>query len=253
MNILCYDIENILDQEDTINHEQHTVKKLFYYFNRSCIDGKYVKPYLIRIFLSKPQEVELQWGVNELFTHFNNKLPKYQLQTNVLADYNYIDTNNKQFTIKNQETIDKFSKYEDEAYEFEVNKGNILIDNNTINSICEILETHELSYKFDDDEKLNSIILYPDSAAYHIVISLNGKINKKNEYEISPNVVNYKPSYTSLGKFNMFMGKSTPIPNDDNLAIISTCNHCNKPMIYNWWSYIGTRCPYCEKISKMTI
>ena len=252
MNVLCYDIENILDQED-ISKGEHIVKKVFYYFNRSCVDGKYVKPYLIRIFLSKPEEIELQWGINELYTHFN-KIPKYQIQTNILADYNYIDINNKQFTIKNQETINKFSDFEDEAYEFEVNKGNILIDNATINQICELLDTYSIEYDFnyDDNEKIISIVLYPDCVKYHVYISLNGKINKSNGYEIAPKIINFK-QYPSIGKFNVFKGKSTQIPNDDNLALIHKCNHCNKPMIYNWWEYNGTRCPFCDKINKISI
>ena len=254
MNVLCYDIENILDQEasaltPTHQQQQHVVKKLFYYFNRSCIDGKFVKPYLIRIFLSKPEEKELQWGVNELFSHFN-KLPKYQLHTNVQADYNYIDINNKQFAIRNQETIDKFNNFEEEAYNFEVNKGNILINAETITQIYELIESYGLEYTTNENE--TDIIIYPLTAKYQVHISLNGKINKQNAYEIAPHIQNFKP-YPSLGKFNKFNHKSTPIPNDDNLALISKCNYCQKPMIYNWWSYQGTRCPYCDKLNTINI
>lgn len=295
MNVLCYDIENVLDREYPAN--QHIIKKIFYYFNRSCIDGKYVKPYLIRIFLSSPEEKEVQWGINELYQHFK-KIPKYQLQTNVLADYNYIDINNKQFTIRNQETIDKFSNFEEEAYEFEVNKGNVIMNEEKINQLYELIESYGIEYDVEYDkpeismsvstnnsnnrpETVNtpetdtlssnannnkpetlstvdnnnppaSIILYPSTANYQIRISLNGKIGKMNAYDISPNVKLFK-QYPSLGKFNKFAGKSTQIPNDDNLALIHKCNYCNKPMIYNWWVYTGTRCPYCQKLCKISI
>ena len=250
MAVLSYDIENELDRIDP--EHQHVIKKLFYYFNKSTIDGKFAKPYLIKFFLTEPQDEEIMWGVNDIFKHFQ-RMPKYQLQANILCDYNYIDIFNKQFPIKNKETIAKFSSYEDEAYDFEVNLGSVIVSQDVKEHICQILTDHEIFYQFDNDDEPAYIEVYsPHESKYIIKISLNGKIDKRNPYEIAPNIVEYKP-YISLGKFNTFNGKPTAIPNEDNLAIIAKCPHCQKYMIYNWWAINGTKCPYCNTNNKIYI
>ena len=241
MNILIFDIENELDYISQPNI--HTIRKIFYYFNRSSIEGKYAKPFLIKFFTTDDEKYE--WSINDIYIHLSY-VPKFLLSTsNIPYDFNYIDINNKIFPIKKSESINSFKVFDDEAYEFEVNFGSRLVDKETTNSLCELLEINNIEYHFDNDDKPEYIITYPATSHYHIHVSLNGKINKSNAYEISPYIDDYE-HHTIIGKFNMFNNKQTPIPNDDNLAIITHCSNCHKSIIVNWWS-IKTICPFCNK------
>ena len=257
INLLSFDIENALDQEE--NDKVHKVMKLFYYFNHSGVNGKYVKPFLIRAFITTNNEanegndlVEIQWGVNDLFSRFN-KLPMYQLHTNTMADYNYIDIKDKQFSVKNDSQIAKFTKFEDEAYEFEIRKGNVLLTSEETDRLFELLEINEIDYdcEYDDDGFPCCVIMFPKTKN-QVYISLNGRINKSHKNEILPKINENYP-FISLGKFNVFNGKLTQLPNEDNLALIAKCNYCHCHMIHNWWSMNGTRCQQCCKLNKLSI
>lgn len=243
MNVLMFDIENVLDKMDESTFP-HTIRKMFYYFNKSSVEGKYAKPFLLKFYLSTNEE-ELCWSVNTIYQNLSY-IPKFLISSSVITtDFNCIDTSNKIFSIKNAESIKKYSVYDEEAYEFEVNFGSALVDQSTINSLCEILESHDIQYEFDNEQSPLEIILYPSTSTYQLHISLNGKINKAHQYEIMPFIDKYN-NQDVIGKFTMFKGKSTPIPNDDNLGLFKSCSHCHSTFIINWWSYNGTTCPYCN-------
>ena len=245
ITMLMFDIENALDNIDPKN--SHVIKKLFYYFNKSSIDGKYAKPYLIKFILSSPDESEHLWSLNDIYNSLH-QIPKFLLRGSVQADHSFIDASSVMFPLK-KEAIDKFSNFEDEAYDFEVSFGSAYVSEDVIDSVCEQLEIHEIEYDIVENDH---IICYPSDAKYQLYISLNGKINKSHAYELRPAIADYKP-YPSIGKFNMFAGKPTAIPNDDNLAIFTKCVKCGKHFIANWWSTKGTKCPYCDTNNKLTL
>ena len=249
MNILVFDIENALDGTNTTDNI-HTVKKIFYYFNKSSIEGKYAKPFLIKFFTT--DDKEYAWSINDIYRYLSY-VPKFLLSvSNVPYDFNFIDTSNKIFPIKKADSINKFKPFDDEAYDFEVNFGSKIVSRDVINNLCELLETHEIFYEFDNDDKPEYIIIYPNDANYKIFIALNGKINKAHAYEISPFIDTFE-TVQVVGKFNIFSKKPTAIPNDDDLAILTTCPHCHKSIIINWWAVHGTSCPFCNKSCKFYV
>ena len=242
MNVLIFDIENALDKIDETSRP-HVIRKMFYYFNKSSAEGKYVKPFLLKFYLSTSEE-EFYWSINTIYKNLSY-VPKFLVSSSMITtDFNCIDNSNKIFSIKNAESIKKYSTYDEEAYEFEVNFGSILVDQSTINSLCEILESHDIQYEFDDGTSPQAIILYPSTSSYQLYISLNGKINKSHQYEIIPFIDKYN-GLEVIGKFTMFKGKPTSIPNEDNFGLFKSCSHCHSTFIINWWSYKGTSCPYC--------
>lgn len=244
ISLLIFDIENALDKLDSSTI--HTIRKIFFYFSKSGIVGKFTKPFLIRFFI-EGSENENSWGINEIYSNLHC-IPKFLLSTtSITNEYYYIDLNNKIFPIKKLETIEKCKPYTDEAYEFEVNYGSALVSQDVINALYEILETYEIEYdeERDDNDNLTALVLYPDDASYHIHISTNGKTNKAHTYEITPNVQMIENVQT-IGKFTIFNNHPTAIPNDDNIALIRSCCKCKKNIILNWWeTKRGTRCPYC--------
>lgn len=243
--MLSFDIENELDNVDPST--THIIKKLFYFFNKSSVEGKFVKPFMIKFFLEGVDQKDIKWSLDDIYTHLNH-IPKYQLATNMLSDYNFVDINGKIFPIKNQDSIKTLLPYESSAYDFEVNFGSVIVDDTVIDTLQQLLTQYEIYYEIDEDEnnRKTSMILYPSTSKYQLRISLDGKIDKNNKYEVSPRIEKYNnDSVISLGKFDIFENKPTPIPNEDNLAVISRCSKCNQNIICNYWSYKGTKCPHC--------
>ena len=252
VNLLTFDIEKELDNADP--SKTHTIKKLFYFFNKSSIEGKFAKPFLIKFIQSDDAPgTDTKWTLETIYQHLQ-KIPKFQLAANVLADYNCIDSTNKVFPIKKKELIEPLIPFEDAAYEFEVNFGSVLVDDNVIQQLESILVQHEIQFDYDEavDDHETSISLYTNDAKYHLKISLDGKTSKNNKYEVSPSIRTFNNGKTiSIGKFTMFDSKPTIIPNDDNFALVTKCNKCNKNVICNWWSHKGTKCPYCSTVIKV--
>ena len=248
MNVLMFDVENVLDKMDETT--PHIIRKMFYYFNKSSVEGKYAKPFLLKFYLSTGEE-EFCWSINTIYQNLSY-IPKFLISSIITSDFNCIDVSNKIFSIKNTESIKKYSKYDEEAYEFEVNFGSVLVEQSTINSLCEMLESHGIQYDFDNETLPQEIILYPSTSSYQLHIPLNGKINKAHQYEILPFIDKYN-NQDVIGKFVMFKGTPTPIPNDDNLGLFKICSHCHSTFIINWWSYNGTMCPYCNHNDKIFI
>ena len=235
MNLLAFDVENCLDKMNSSSI--HTIRKLFFYFNKSSIEGKYAKPFSLKFFLDDSDQT---WTLQDIYSNLSF-IPLFLITTNsISSDFNYIDIFNKIYPIKKSESINKLKPLDDSAYDFEVNFGSKLVPHDVIDSLCELIETYEIEYSINDQ----FITLYPEDAKYNVQIALNGKINKENKYEITPHIKVYDGKQT-LGKFDMFNGKSTPIPNDDNLAIIHTCKKCHKNFLVNWWTK-STPCPYCS-------
>ena len=248
MNVLMFDVENVLDKMDETT-TPHIIRKMFYYFNKSSVEGKYAKPFLLKFYLSTGEE--FCWSINTIYQNLSY-IPKFLISSVITSDLNCIDVSNKIFSIKNTESIKKYSKYDEEAYEFEVNFGSVLVEQSTINSLCEMLESHGIQYDFDNETLPQEIVLYPSTSSYQLHIPLNGKINKAHQYEILPFIDKYN-NQDVIGKFVMFKGTPTPIPNDDNLGLFKICSHCHSTFIINWWSYNGTKCPYCNHNDKIFI
>ena len=241
IDLLKFDIENELDKNDK-SEQVHVINKIFYFFNKSSVDGKYAKPFLIKFFLNS-SKTPIQWAVEDIYQHFQ-AIPKYLLASNMISDYNYIDNSGKIFTITSKESINSIISYENSAYDFEVNFGSVLVEQSVIDELQQLLEQYEIYYELSQDK--SKIIVYDSQQSlYTLVISLNGKIDRKNKYEITPKIEHYN-DYISLGKFNSFNGKSTEIPNDDNLALIHQCPKCKLYLICNWWNVKGTTCPHCK-------
>lgn len=251
VNMLTFDIENVLDDADP--SKTHIIKKLFYFFNKSSIEGKFAKPFLIKFILADDEPGnDTKWTLETIYQHLQ-KIPKFQLATNINADYNCIDSSNKVFPIKKKESITPLIPFEDAAYEFEVNFGSVLVDDSIISQLETLMIKYEIHFEYDDaiDDHETSMVLYTNDAKYHLKISLDGKTSKANKYEVSPSIRTFNNgTIISIGKFTQFDGKPTMIPNDDNLALISKCSKCDKYMVSNWWSFKGTRCPYCSTLIK---
>lgn len=252
ISILGFDIENALDEENP--DIQHIVKKVFYFFNASSVEGKYAKPFLLK-FLLDGETNDIKWNLQDIYDHFQ-AIPKFQLASHVLSNYNVLDNSGKIYPIKRKDQIDALSKFEKDAYTFEVNFGSVIVSEEIIKQLCSILEQKEIFYEFSDDTKNpESLIIYdPGKARYRLFISLNGKTDINNKYTVQPNIKLFNSdSITSLGKFIVFNGKATTIPNDDNFALIHQCSKCHSNFIINYWNYKGTNCPYCNSLVKFTL
>lgn len=86
--------------------------------------------------------------------------------------------------------------------------------------------------------------------SYKINISLDGKSYDDTGYCITPEPIEFKP-YVSIGKFKMFDKRNIRLPNDEHLALITKCLDCGASIICDWLNLKGTRCPYCNEVTKL--
>ena len=271
--LLAIDIENVFG----VNH---TINKLYFHFNGNSIEGKFVKPYVIKFILTYNDEdtgenytEEYKWSLEDIYDCLEY-IPLYVLKGYPKTTYAVIDINDDVFPISNTKSISSLLPYEDISYTFEVKHGSVIINEALISEIERILTDNNIEYKVMstdvdgkvdgkvDDQGLTAtsatissttmkkyLIVYgpydDTEPSYNIIISLDGKTYDKSGYCISPEPIEFKP-YQSIGKFKLFSGKTVGVPNDEHLALITKCNMCEANIICAWLNFKGTKCPYCD-------
>lgn len=273
--LLSIDIENVFG-------EDWVIEKIYFHFNKNSIEGKYVKPYVIKFIINKiekdkdydkslngelhnniVQTEEYKWSLDDIYNklHF---IPLYLIKCYPKSIYGVIDINDKMYAISNTNSISQLLPYEDISYEFEVKHGSIIINELIVADIEKILNEHDIKFEIitnknqDSDDEQNVIKkyisvygVYDDCMpSYKINISLDGKSYGDSGYCITPEPINFKP-YTSIGKFKLFSGKSVNAPNDEHLALITKCKVCDANIICDWLNLKGTRCPYCDSLNQL--
>lgn len=266
--LLSMDIENTFG-------EQWVIEKIYFHFNKNSIEGKYVKPYVIKFVINELKDTKLsdkelhkniikteehKWSLEDLYNKLNF-IPLYLIKYYPKSTYGIIDINDKLFSVVNTNILSQLLHYEDISYEFEVNHGSIIINELIVSELERLLKEHNIGYEIistlssDGKQNIKRRMLvygtYDDcEPSYKIIISLDGKICNETGFCITPEPIDFKP-YSSIGKFKIFSGKSVGIPNDEHLALITTCKLCDAPIICDWLNLKGTRCPYCDNINQL--
>ena len=269
--LFSMDIENVFGSD-------WVIEKLYFHFNKNSIEGKYVKPYVIKFTINKIekneddrnaiiQTEECKWSLEDIYNKLNF-IPLYLIKCYPKSTYGIIDINDKMYTIFNTDLISQLLPYEDISYEFEVKNGSIIINELIITELERILNENNIEFevvtnKHKDnpniDEEEQNVIkkyisvygVYDDcEPSYKINISLDGKTYDNTGFCIYPEPIDFKP-YMSIGKFRLFSGKSVGIPNDEHLALITKCKLCDANIICDWLNLNGTCCPYCGNINQL--
>ena len=243
--------------------ENWIIEKLYFHFNKNSIEGKYVKPYVIKFIINEKDEnnkvinrEEHKWSLGDIYENLD-VIPLYVMRCFPKTIYGVIDINDKVFPISSDsEALSQLLPYEDLSYEFEVKHGSIVIDEVITSELEKILKENNIEYSIvtstDSTPKYISVYgNYEDSEpSYKINISLDGKCYNETGFCVSPEPVDYTP-YKSLGKFKFFSGKIVDVPNDEHLALITKCPECEATVICDWLCLKGTRCPYCDSSIKL--
>lgn len=269
--LFSMDVENVFGSN-------WVIEKLYFHFNKNSIEGKYVKPYVIKFTINEIekneddrntiiQTKEYKWSLEDIYNKLNF-IPLYLIKCYPKSTYGIIDINDKMYTINNTNSISQLLPYEDISYEFEVKNGSIIINELVITKLERILNDNNIKFEVitnkhkdnpnADKEEQNVIKkyisvygVYDDcEPSYKINISLDGKTYDNTGFCISPEPIDFKP-YISIGKFRLFSGKSVGIPNDEHLALITKCKLCDANIICDWLNLNGTRCPYCGNINQL--
>lgn len=269
--LFSMDIENVFG-------ENWIVEKLYFHFNKNSIEGKFVKPYVIKFIINQHDEEnnivkkeEHKWSLGDIYEKMEI-IPLYILKGFPNTDYGVVDINDKVFPISsNTEALSQLLPYEDISYNFEVKHGSIRIDEVVISEVEKMLKDNGIEYSIvtstPDEVKQNDEDLSPPPSLppkyisvygvyeecepeYKINISLDGRSYNETGYCISPEPVDYK-RYKSIGKFKYFSKKTVSVPNDEHLALITKCPDCEASVICDWLSLKGTPCPYCQRLIKL--
>ena len=245
--LLSMDIENVFGNDCVI-------EKLYFHFNRSSVNGKYIKPYAIKFIINKDKEItEYKWSLADIYENMNI-IPLYIIKSIPKTNYGIVDINDKVYPVANTELLSRILPLEDISYEFEVKHGSIIIDDVIISKLESILTENNIEYDvhYSSDNKTKKYMsiygTYEEcDPSYKIIASLDGRNYIDSGFCISPEPIDYKP-YKSIGKFKYFSGKIVDIPNDEHLALITKCPECEANIICDWLSLKGTKCPYCDSI-----
>ena len=154
MLIFSMDIENVFGKN-------WIIEKLYFHFNKNSIEGKYVKPYVIKFTINKIenedklnedirnniiQTEECKWSLEDIYNKLNF-IPLYLIKCYPKSTYGIIDINDKMYTIFNTDLISQLLQYEDISYEFEVKHGSIIINELIVAELEKILNENNIEFE----------------------------------------------------------------------------------------------------------
>lgn len=257
-----------------------SIEKLYFHFNKNSLEGKYVKPYVIKFIIHQKDKNgkivdtdDCKWSLKDIYDNLNS-IPLYLIRGLPKSTYGVVDITDKIYPINNEEVLAPILPYEEMSYKFEYEFGSIAISDVIISEVEKMLKGGGIEFSIvgeggdgemvevgcvDGGEgepqqpqpqpKIKKYISiygkYEDcDPSYKIYVSLDGKSYGETGYCISPEPIDYTP-YKSIGKFKLFSGKTVDAPNDEHLALITKCPDCDAKVICDWLSLKGTKCPYC--------
>lgn len=248
---------------ETAFGDDYVIEKMYVYFNKNFVEGKYIKPYAIKFILNQLdpddsnrkilQSEEYKYSLEDIYDALGI-IPLYLIKSYPKTNYGFVDINDNVYPISDVQKVSHLKQYEDDSYEFEVRNGSIIINELVIAEIENILKENKISYEIINEPTKKYISVYgiykETEPSYKINISLDGKSYDDTGYCITPEPIEFKP-YTSIGKFRMFNKRSIGLPNDEHLALITKCSDCGASIICDWLNLRGTYCPYCHEITKL--
>lgn len=272
MLLLTIDVENALKKVDL------TIEKFFFHFLRYNVECSYAKPYFIK-FTTVDKETgekeEHKWTMREMCEYLRF-VPLYKMCNRIETEYNAVDINDKLFPLRDENSTAKLKEMERESYEYELKHGNVIVSVEILKKIEEMLEYYGIGYKIqyirmgeggnesevegerdgvsesegDSDMQYPShMIVYDEyegvKPSYNVVISLDNRLHVDKGFCISPEPVEYS-QFMAVGVFKYFDNAYVEIASEEHIAVLTSCDECEAPMICDWMSLKGTRCPYCD-------
>lgn len=276
MLLLTIDVENALRKVNL------TIEKFFFYFLRYNVECSYAKPYFIK-FITVDKETgekeEHKWTMREM-CEFLRFVPLYKMCNRIETEYNTVDINDKLFQLRDENTMVKLKEMERKSYEYELKHGNVIVSVEILKKIEEMLQFYGVGYSIhyarmggsegacegegnerhdgadgrdsdgDSDMQYPShMVVYEEyegvKPSYNVVISLDNRLHVDKGFCISPEPVEYS-QFMAVGVFKYFNNSYVDIASEEHIAVITSCDECEAPMICDWMSLKGTKCPYCD-------
>lgn len=201
--LLSMDIENVFG-------DGWVVEKLYFHFNKNSIEGKYIKPYVIKFIIHQRDENEKiinteehKWGLNDLYEHLNI-IPLYLIKYLPKSTYGVIDITDKIFPINNTELISPLLPFEDISYEFEYNHGSIIIDEVVISELEKLLTENNIKYEIkttNTDEHPKDVEPKGEASECPKDVEAKGEASETNEHssDVKPKCeADERPKYISV-------------------------------------------------------
>lgn len=237
--LLCFDIETYLDSS-LLDNDTHIVDKLFFFVSRNYIKGKLARPYLIKFIYhttsNENDKKSINWSISDILSYLQY-IPLYELKGTIKFTYGYLANDDKIYSLDGQlQTIKQLQTFEQQAYIFDSNNGDAGLNSESIDKLIELLDIHEIDFK-----QTSTSIELPN-----LIISLNGLINTSFSNVIIPdkNIKIYSDSVYSIGVFKIHNNRPVKLPDDEHLAIIRKCKHCNKNYITDYMNFKPV-CLFC--------
>lgn len=277
MLLLTIDVENALRKVNL------TIEKFFFYFLRYNVECSYAKPYFIK-FITVDKETgekeEHKWTMREM-CEFLRFVPLYKMCNRIETEYNAVDINDKLFQLRDENTMVKLKEMERKSYKYELKHGNVIVSVEILKKIEEMLQFYGVGYSIhyerlggngeggsegegnerhdgadggdsdgDSDMQYPShMVVYEEyegvKPSYNVVISLDNRLHVDKGFCISPEPVEYS-QFMAVGVFKYFNNSYVDIASEEHIAVITSCDECEAPMICDWMSLKGTKCPYCD-------
>ena len=274
MLLLTIDVENALRKVNL------TVEKFFFHFLRYNVECSYAKPYFIK-FTTVDKETgereEHKWTMREM-CKFLRFVPLYKMCNRIETEYNVVDINDKLFQLRDENSTVKLKEMEQESYEYELKHGNVIVSVEILKKIEEMLQYYGVGYNIhyirvggagdgaserasngvaesdrasETDSDGDSDVQYPSymvlyeeyegvKPSYNVAISLDNRLHVDKGFCISPEPVEYS-QFMGIGVFKYFDNSYVEIASEEHIAVITSCDECEAPMICDWMSLKGTR------------
>lgn len=226
---LLFEFENILNVE---------CKSIVMHFNRASNNNGIVTPYYIVIFDSNNTKYTFNM---EQFVELLQHIPRYKLSEISITEFNLIRTDNRLCSINpTDKVLSILRPIYDESFTYESRMTNVDISDELIDKLIDILVKHNIDIDWNDEQ----IIIYNQSASYHIVIPKHHTIDTSTSYCITPSPHDFGNT-VSIGIFNYYKGNHVKQSCENHLALIKSCIGCHKNIIVNWQEFGTINCPYC--------